>query len=323
MRLEPLPPELHEDLRCIVCGNEKPDDFGLRYCAENYAVVVCKKCDFHFIPPWYRKKIRYEQYKSADVTIAVRAGNNSLKVERHRLRMQFIRKFIKKGSLFDLGAGWGHFMLAARDAGFEVSGIEISEQPYRFCVEDLRLPVEHMNFFDMKEIRSYDVITMWDVLEHIDAADKFMAKCARMISPGGYLVLQVPQIDSALAKLHGENWKMMGLDHVNYFSRKTMRQFLQKHGFEVRKFRSSFELKLFVMYTLLPLLKKFTGNRKKKLREINSTISAAERQNYFNRMANRPSWQLRLFVLLHNAVYKSMSFFRIGEEMMVAAQKVR
>ena len=72
-----------------------------------------------------------------------------------------------------MGAGWGHFMLAGKELGYDVYGVEISEQPYLYCVNDLKLPVDHIDFFQMDESKQFDLITMWDVLEHIDKANDF------------------------------------------------------------------------------------------------------------------------------------------------------
>ena len=318
-----LPAFMAEDIYCCVCGNKTPGAFSLKYKKENFAVVTCNICSMHFIPPYYRKQIQYTQYKNEAVTDAVRHGNNWVKIQRHKLRFRFIQKFIKSGSLFDLGAGWGHFMLAGKELGYEVYGVEISEQPYLYCVNDLKLPVDHIDFFVMDESKKFDIITMWDVLEHIDKADEFLAKCTKLTKPGGYVMLQVPQIDSYFAKRHRDNWKMMGLDHVNYFSKKTITQILEKNGYEVLKIKSSFEIKLFIMYTVLPLLKKLKGKKEQSLREVNTTINAAERQRYFNKFTTKPMWQLKLFVLLHNIIYNTLSFFNIGEEMMVVARKVK
>lgn len=315
----PLPAFMSEDIRCCVCGNTSPDEFKLMYQKSNCAIVNCSKCNFVFIPPFYRKQIKYEQYKNADVTAAVRSGNNWVKIQRHKLRFRFIQKYINKGKLFDLGAGWGHFMLAGKELGYEVHGIEIAEQPYLYCVNDLKLPVEHIDFFKMPEDIKYDVVTMWDVLEHIDKADDFLQKCASITRPGGYLFLQVPQIDSYFAKKYKDEWKMMGLDHVNYFGKDTIKRILSNHGFELVEIKSSFEIKLFIMYTILPLLKKLRSNKKQTINEASTTINAAERQQYFNKFTSRPMWQLKLFVFIHNVIYNTLSFFNLGEEMMVAA----
>ena len=207
--------------------------------------------------------------------------------------------------------------------GYDVYGIEISEQPYLYSKNDLKLPVDHIDFFDMKEEKKFDVITMWDVLEHIDKADDVIAKCARLTTEKGIIVIQVPQIDSYFARKHKDNWKMMGLDHVNYFGKKTISQLLEKHGYKVETIKSSFEIKLFIMYTILPLLKRLKGDKKQTQQQANSTIKASERQQYFNTFTQKPMWKLKLYMKIHNIIYKTLAAFNIGEEMIVVARKIK
>jgi 2-polyprenyl-3-methyl-5-hydroxy-6-metoxy-1,4-benzoquinol methylase len=318
-----LSPEITEDIRCCVCGNNDPDQFNLIYKRENFDVVECNACSFYFIPPYYRKKIQYQQYKNEAVTQAIRSGNNWVKIQRHKLRFKLIQKYKASGSLFDLGAGWGHFILAGNELGYQTYGIEISEQPFLYCKNDLKLNVDHIDFFKMDESKKFDIITMWDVLEHIDKADDFIEKCAKVNQLNGYLVLQVPQIDSYFAKKHKDKWKMMGLDHVNYFSKKTITQLLSRYGYEVQTIKSSFEIKLFIMYTILPFIKRLKAKKKVSQLEANYQINQAERQQYFNKFTSRPMWQLKLFVFFHNILYNLLSFLNIGEEMIVVAKKVR
>jgi 2-polyprenyl-3-methyl-5-hydroxy-6-metoxy-1,4-benzoquinol methylase len=313
----------YEGICCGVCGNTNPDNFQPAYNFKDFVVVRCDTCSFHFIPPYFRKNISYEQYKNSDVAAAVRAGNDWIKVERHKQRLRFVRKYIRKGKLFDLGAGWGHFMMAANELGFEAEGIEMSEQQARYCALDKKLKVTQGDFFQMDESKKFDVITLWDVLEHIDKPGEMLIKCNRMTNDNGYLFIHVPQIDSLFARMHKENWKMMGLDHVNYFSRNTITRILEKNGYETVAIRSSFEFKLFVMYTLLPLLKKMRSSKKQSLREANAGISSAERQRYFNKITSLPRWLLKIILFLHNRALELFSFFRLGEEMVVAARKVR
>jgi ubiquinone/menaquinone biosynthesis C-methylase UbiE len=173
----------------------------------------------------------------------------------------------------------------------------------------------------MNESKKFDVITMWDVLEHIDKANEFLDKCSRLSKPGGWLFLQVPQIDSYFAKKYKDEWKMMGLDHVNYFSKDTITKILSQHGYEIVKIKSSFEIKLLIMYTILPWLKKMKGKKKQSVNEVSKGINAAERQQYFNKFTSRPMWQLKMFVAIHNMIYNSLSGMNIGEEMMVAARR--
>lgn len=315
-------PNVFEGIYCCVCGNSHPTEFKILYQKEKFSVVECKHCSFTFIPPYFRKQVSYENYKDEAVAEAVRKGNNWVKIERHKLRYQLIQRYKKNGTLFDLGAGWGHFMLTGKMLGYDVYGIEISEQPYLYAKNDLNLLVDHLNFFEMPENKKFDIITLWDVLEHIDKAQDVIAKCSNLTVEGGYIVIQVPQIDSYFAKKHKGNWKMMGLDHVNYFGKKTITQLLEKHGYHIETIKSSFEIKLFVMYTILPMVKRFKSNRKKTSKETNTNISSAERQAYFNTFTQKPIWKLKLYMVLHNILYKTLSVFRIGEEMIVVAKKV-
>ncbi|MCF8424184.1 MAG: class I SAM-dependent methyltransferase [Bacteroidia bacterium] len=313
---------IFEDITCCVCGNISEERFKINYEKEKFSVVECKDCSFTFIPPYFRKKISYENYKDENVANAVRNGNNWVKIERHKIRYELIKKYKSSGSLFDLGAGWGHFMLTGQMLGYQVYGIEISEQPYLYSKNDLKLPVDHIDFFDMNEDKTFDIVTMWDVLEHIDKADDVIAKCARITSKNGIIVIQVPQIDSYFAKKHKDNWKMMGLDHVNYFGKKTITQLLKKHGYKVETIKSSFEIKLFIMYTILPLLKRLRGQKKQTQQEANSTIKASERQQYFNTFTKKPMWKLKLYMKIHNVIYKTLEMLNIGEEMIVVARKI-
>lgn len=310
-------PDIFDEAICCVCNNSDPKEFKVKYKKDNYSVCECNKCSFVFIPPYFRKQISYENYKDENVAIAVRNGNNFVKIERHKLRYNLIKKYKPNGSLFDLGAGWGHFMLTGQQLGYDVYGIEISEQPYLYSKNDLKLPVDHIDFFEMKEDKTFDIITMWDVLEHIDKADPFIEKCARINAKNGYIVIQVPQIDSYFAKKYKDEWKMMSLDHVNYFGKKTITQLLNKHGYEVECIKSSFEIKLFIMYTVLPFIKKLKGTKT----EVKTEIKSSERQQYFNTFTQKPMWKLKLYMKIHNIIYNTLSALNIGEEMIVIAKK--
>jgi 2-polyprenyl-3-methyl-5-hydroxy-6-metoxy-1,4-benzoquinol methylase len=321
-------PYLADPVRCACCLNTDPAQFDETFEKYDVTFLKCRRCGFVYLPWHYRKNISYTDYKDEAVLKQVRAGNDWLKIQRHLLRFKLIQRYQPDGKLFDLGVGWGHFLLAGQQLGYDVYGIEISQNPYTYAKEDLKLPVDHIDFFAMdKPAGSYDVITLWDVLEHIDEPDKMVDRMAYLLKPGGYVFIQVPAIDSYIARNQGVNWKMIGLDHVNYFSKKTITQLLERYGFEVVKIKSSIELKIFLMYTILPWLKGRNGsttltNRGEKVKSKSTPkITSAERQEFYNKTTNRPKWMLRLMVFAHNMIYNLLTFFRIGEEMIVVARK--
>jgi 2-polyprenyl-3-methyl-5-hydroxy-6-metoxy-1,4-benzoquinol methylase len=312
--------KIFENIRCCVCGNK--DNFIKKYYKDSFIVVECKTCSFNFIPQYFSKKMTYEDYKDENVLTEVRKGNDWLKMQRHLLRFKLIRKFIKDGKLFDLGVGWGHFLYTGKTLGYDVYGIEVAKTPYKYAKEDLGLSVELVDFFEFRvKNDTYDIITIWDVLEHIADADQVVKKCSKMIKEGGYIFIQVPQLDSLIAKRYKEKWRMMSLDHVNYFSRQTISTLLSKEGFRVQTIKSSFEFKLFLMYGILPFLQKIKSKLRKNI--YVKTSDEAGKQAFFNKTTNLPRWVLKIIMIFHNILYNVLSFFKIGDEMIVVAKKIK
>ncbi|MDD4148735.1 MAG: class I SAM-dependent methyltransferase [Bacteroidales bacterium] len=308
-----------ENIHCEVCGNKNPQKFNLKFERSDFKVTECQNCKFVFIPQYYRKQIPYEDYRDEEVLNSVRKGNNYIKIRRHKLRIKLIRKYVKTGKLYDIGVGWGHFLYTAKLMGFDASGVEISELMHHYAVNDLKLNVVHDNFFNVNlPDNNLDVVTMWDVLEHIEKPAEVVKKVRQILKEDGYFVFQVPQIDSKVARKQKEKWSMMSLEHINYFSRESIKTLLENEGFEIVKIKSSYELKLFLMFTLLPWLKR----RKKKNTENNQEqISNSERQNFFNKVTKVPKFIVWLGLLAHDIIYKTMTMLNYGEEMIVIARK--
>jgi len=310
----PEKPDIFQDIRCIVCGNKNKETFHVLYEKDTCSVVRCEQCSFQFIPPFFRKGIDYSNYKSSEVAREVARGDVWLKIERNLLRYRLIQKFKKSGTVYDIGCGFGHFLVAGKKLGYSVAGVEMSSANVDFIRNEFDITVEKNSFLEVAESQAYDIITLWDVLEHIDSADLIVQKVSRMLNPGGLVFIQVPQIDSFFARLLKDKWWAMGLDHVNYFSKKTIRQLLANYGFEVKTIHSSIELKNILTYVILPKLR-----RRKKTGE---NWTNAERQQEFNRLTRRPQWLLWLLVKSHNLAYKTLSRLHIGDEMIVVAQKI-
>ena len=316
--------EYLQNIHCDVCNNKDPKEFSLKFTRSDFNATECSKCGFVFIPQFYREQIPYEDYRDEAVLESVRRGNNYIKYRRHRLRLKLIKKYKKSGSLYDIGVGWGHFLHTAKRMGFDASGVEISELMHHYANTDLELDVAHDNFFnlDLPE-NHFDVATMWDVLEHIDNPAAAVQKAHSIIKDNGYFVMQVPQIDSKVAKKQKEKWSMMSIEHINYFSRKTIKTLLENNGFEIVKYKSSYELKLFLMFTLLPWLKRRKSKPEENKAGEKQVISNTERQNFFNKVTNLPKFVIWIGLLYHDIIYKTLTLFNFGEEMIIVAKKAK
>ena len=305
--------DARESTRCIVCGNINPARFRIKYRKPTFHVMECLDCTFSFIPSTFRKSIDYTHYKSSDVAEEVGRSDVWLKIQRNLLRYRLIRKCQPSGKIYDIGCGFGHFLLTGKQLGYHVSGVEMSKANVEYVRKQVGIPVDEGDFLRVREGEQYDVMTLWDVLEHMDTADRVIEKASHMTRPGGFLFVQVPQIDSLLASILEDKWWAMGLDHANYFSRKTIRLLLEKNGFKVMNIFSSMELKNLLVYVILPKLRP-----KKK----QSNLTAALRQREFNRMTRKSSRMRSILVALHNAIYKGLSILKIGDEMIVVALRL-
>jgi len=126
----------------------------------------------------------------------------------------------KKGSLLDIGCASGAFMRVMQDDGWQVQGIEPSESQYRRATGVLggsdfiqQCILERAHLDDR-----FDLITLWDVLEHVTEPAQFLALAASHLKEGGYLILNVPRIDSPVSKLLGPRWPLLLAEHLCYFT---------------------------------------------------------------------------------------------------------
>jgi SAM-dependent methyltransferase len=151
-------------------------------------------------------------------------------------------RFIAPGKLLDIGCGFGQFLQIARERGWDAGGVEPSPPAIAYIREKLGLEVVETLPDDL---RSYRLITMWDVLEHQSTPWAFLEKLARSVSPGTVLALTVPNRRCFLTWLAELFWiisrgrirtplgKFYFITHLQYFSRTGIRALLERAGFEI------------------------------------------------------------------------------------------
>jgi SAM-dependent methyltransferase len=138
------------------------------------------------------------------------------------------------GTLLDIGCGTGNFLVAARKAGYEVSGIELDRNAATFARTQLGLqniyPVTIGEFAEQRIQDKFDVVTFYEVLEHQAAPLEFLRNARKCLKPGGAIALSVP---------NRERW-LTGPDVLDYppnhflrWNVSALRKFLQEEGFEV------------------------------------------------------------------------------------------
>ena len=80
---------------------------------------------------------------------------------------------------------------------------------------------------------SFDVVTMWDVLEHVADPPAFLRRASALLREGGYLFVNVPDLESWAARLFGRRWPLLLPEHLNYFTRKSLTTCAEGAGLRV------------------------------------------------------------------------------------------
>lgn len=159
--------------------------------------------------------------------------------ERHReaarRRLSLIGQFTPSpGRLLDVGAAAGFFVDEAIRAGWAAAGIDIAPHVVEWGRRELGVPLRVGGVSALEERGAFEVVTMWDYIEHsLDPAGE-LAKTNELLAPDGFVALSTGDLDSTAARLSRSRWHLLTPRHHNFFfSARTLGRLLERTGFEV------------------------------------------------------------------------------------------
>ena len=257
-----------ERVHCNLCG---ADDTAPVTELDGFHIVRCRQCGLIYVNPRYREQLLQQIYTATYYDhdgikngLELFGYDNYLGDEENikitfAKRLRTIERYASKGRLLDVGCATGFFLDLARRQGWEVLGSEVSDFCARWARErfdlDVRLGILQDLAFDSQ---SFDVITMWDVIEHVPDPSAELREVHRILRDGGLLSLITPDVGSLVARLLGSRWEEFRRvrEHIYFFSRRTMTQTLRKAGFHVLKIE--FADKVFYLGPAMQRLKYYT-----------------------------------------------------------------
>jgi len=220
-----------EYVNCNLC---EVDDSEFLFTKNNYRLVRCKKCGLIYINPRIAEERLKDSY-AGDYSLGYIAKKAS-KRRRAKKIVKRILKFKKQGKFLDIGCSAGFILEAAREKGFEVFGAEISLHALKFAMEELKLNIfegylEDAHFPD----GFFDVITMYNLIEHLPDPAKFLKEVSRIAKYDSLIEIWTPDIGHWRARKMGSKWNNIFPEHLYYFTLATLKKALEKAGLNIYK----------------------------------------------------------------------------------------
>lgn len=234
---EGLPIEADAALRFRSSGDEVSQD----------RIVRCRRCGLEYVNPRLRSEAILTGYsEGSDETFVSQARSRE---RTFRRSLVFLTRALpakmrariggpNRPRILDVGTAGGSFLKVARDAGWEVFGVEPNRWLCDWSRQNYGLKIDNGGLFEQRYASdSFDVVTLWDVLEHVPDPRALLDEVHRILRPGGVLLVNYPDKGSLAARAMGSRWVFILTVHIYYFTRKTIRRLLDMTGFEVVKFR--------------------------------------------------------------------------------------
>ena len=232
-------------------GRELLDVWSCKACGHGFTPVT--KVDEAHILRWYASSPKDETYMHE------KAGRRkTARTILHRLA----HIVDAPGKALDIGAGPGFFVEEAVQAGWDAEGLEAAEwavTEYARRTGAARIRHGTTDALATYPPSTYDLVTAFDVIEHLADPFTFVTRCAKLLAPGGILVLTTPRFDSLAAKLLGSRWHCMIPAHLHYFSRCSLQAAL--HGAGLTILRTRHHTRYFSFAYLLQFFRRYVRAR--------------------------------------------------------------
>lgn len=208
---------------------------------ETFQIVQCSSCGFKFTNPRPEenelgKYYKSEEYVSHSNTKKGFVNSTYQSVRKYTLlkKLQLISKYFKSGKILDIGCGTGEFLNICKSAKWQTVGIEPDDDAREMAIKNYGLDVRKESDLSLLEGGSFDIISMWHVLEHVPKLNERIEELKRLIKPNGIIIIAVPNCNSLDAKIYKQDWAAYDVPrHLYHFSPQDISTLFSKHGMKV------------------------------------------------------------------------------------------
>lgn len=221
-------------------GNDIKDFF---FSQEDFSLYTCKACGLVFTNP-RPDLVNLGHYYESDNYYSHSSDKRGFlpfiyrKIKERNLKIKFkqVASDIPCGQILDIGCGTGDFLKLCRENGWAINGIEPNANAAKLAVKKLSIPVlEPSGSIELLD-NSFDLITMWHVLEHVSDLKLQLHELSRLMKKGGRLVIALPNYESYDAYYYNEFWAAWDVPrHLYHFNRNVIQSIMQSAGFNPSK----------------------------------------------------------------------------------------
>jgi len=255
---------------CPICGSSEKQIFmNLKdyfLSGKDFSIEECKQCTFRFtnprpgpdeLPSYYESKdyISHSNEKKGLLSFVYQQARKYSLAQKYKL----IQHFPPNSKILDYGCGTGDFLNYCKTHNWNTSGIEPNPGARQQAVDNYKLQVEEEAFVNNLVPASYDVITLWHVLEHVPLLQERIKALTNALKPGGLLIIALPNCDSWDAQYYKNFWAAYDVPrHLYHFNPTTLKRLLRDLPLQ---FLTQHPMKLDAFYISLLSEKYKTGNQ--------------------------------------------------------------
>ena len=217
---------------CILCGSEITPVSGY----EKHKLVKCSSCKFVFCKPKPSAEELINHYKSYGRA----KGISQITIKRYNELLDSFEKYRKTNNIIDVGCGDGYFLAEAAKRGWKVFGTEFTEEAIRVCeMKNISMKMGSIKA-EMYPADFFDIITSFEVIEHINNPIEETHIYKTILRPGGIVYLTTPNFNSVSRLVLGAKWNVIEYpEHLCYYTRGTLKKLFSRIGFASREARTT------------------------------------------------------------------------------------
>ena len=220
------------EVTCPLCGSGLAAPLFTKRQTDYWA---CAECTFRFATPDVNPNLTtaLEGYEDAYLQyLAPDAGDAANFDALSRWMTGFTP--LEGRRLLDVGAGSGKLVRFLRRRGIDAHGIEPSHALFhRFLAGDTAFSCATLDEFHASNPRTFDIVTAFDVIEHVPDPPGFLRAISTFLEPGGILLVSTPDVESLTAKVFGRRWHFYYPYHLSYLGPRTIARAAAPHGLRV------------------------------------------------------------------------------------------